>query len=986
MSKLPLISIIAIAVFSSPSSPWSLGAAQEDGAGSWVVLEPAELRAKGGVDLEPVGDGSIRAVGKNPDQTVYEVEIDTDLVGVTALRLEALTDPSMRNGGPGRADAGNFVLSELEAWVAQIGSVAKPREVVFTDCVADFSQARYPASYAVDGKLDAATGWAVDGSTKHENRIAVFRPATPFGFGTGTRLRVRMSFVSSFPRHSIGRFRLSATTSTDVEQMLPTTSADQSAIDASTRRGIAWLLAHQQPDGSWAGPDMPQYYGMTALAVYTLVQSGLKSDHPAVRAARAYMEHRPMVRTYDVGCALLALRACGDPLPRDRIAELHRFLLDTMGNGTSAYGDQWGYPFGHTPTSPPNHVDLSNTQYALLGLRAGAGCGEKVPPLVWERVAKDVMKLQGDYGSFTYMRGRNPTASMTVAGIACLMICAEQLESVPGKEAVVERLRSAIALADGWLRMYWSVKENIELPRNPSSGENRWFYYYVYGLERVGSIGKRRFIGGHDWYAEGAAALIDMQRDDGSWTTAYGEADANTCFALLFLQRGTRTTEVGERQRELVAAAVDAPFDIGTNSENPLVAWVRNVNGAVRDRFGRGERVVEVEWKLGGATIASVAPAAGVDRLQQRFTMQSEVASNGEFPLVAVMRFASADGTPAGEVQSNELKVRVDGVETAFHRTAIRDGGANLIDPGGCSVEASSALDGHPPEYAIDGKAGTSWVSAAEDTAPWILLRPNRPLTGGVLKLTSAAPYLGGLADWARPKEIEVQVNGTRPIRVALADEPTIKQHVLFKEAKIRSVRVTIRSVFSGTHQARAAGFKEIELYAPDHPAELAEGSRPSPLEYVLPTKDGEAVTWRFSEKEPAGDWFAPDFDDRSWARATAPFSDRNTKKREGKWRGRELWLRGAFELRALVESSESGAPSGTYALEVKVDDTVEIYVNGVEAGVISKWTEGRYQRIVIEGAAAASLKRGSNSIAVRCGDIGGARFFDLMLGRVIEE
>ena len=43
---------------------------------------------------------------------------ETDLTGITGLRLEVLTDSRLPNKGPGRATDGNFVLNELELTAA----------------------------------------------------------------------------------------------------------------------------------------------------------------------------------------------------------------------------------------------------------------------------------------------------------------------------------------------------------------------------------------------------------------------------------------------------------------------------------------------------------------------------------------------------------------------------------------------------------------------------------------------------------------------------------------------------------------------------------------------------------------------------------------------------------------------------------------------------------------------------------------------------
>ena len=56
-----------------------------------------------------------------------------------------------------------------------------------------------------------------------------------------------------------------------------------------------------------------------------------------------------------------------------------------------------------------------------------------------------------------------------------------------------------------WLGKQFSVRKN--------PGERSWLLYYLYGVERVGRLTGRRFIGRHDWYREGAELLVREQDD-----------------------------------------------------------------------------------------------------------------------------------------------------------------------------------------------------------------------------------------------------------------------------------------------------------------------------------------------------------------------------------------------------------------------------------------------------------------------------------------
>ena len=63
----------------------------------------------------------------------------------------------------------------------------------------------------------------------------------------------------------------------------------------------------------------------------------------------------------------------------------------------------------------------------------------------------------------------------------------------------------------------------------------KWYYYYLYSLERAGILSGVKRVGNKDWYLEGVLQLLERQRKDGSWTA---HVPAN-CFALLFLRRAT---------------------------------------------------------------------------------------------------------------------------------------------------------------------------------------------------------------------------------------------------------------------------------------------------------------------------------------------------------------------------------------------------------------------------------------------------------------
>src|SRR6185436_4565302 len=113
-------------------------------------------------------------------------------------------------------------------------------------------------------------------------------------------------------------------------------------------------------------------------------------------------------------CMLLALEALDPVGQRAWIDELAAFLL-----AHREKSGEFGYPGGG---------DLSNTQFAALGLRAAAKAGVVVPVDVWEGLARAVLQHQCKDGGFSYTLGDgHATDTMTAAGVGVLAICEIEL-------------------------------------------------------------------------------------------------------------------------------------------------------------------------------------------------------------------------------------------------------------------------------------------------------------------------------------------------------------------------------------------------------------------------------------------------------------------------------------------------------------------------------------------------------------------------------
>jgi hypothetical protein len=181
-------------------------------ASPWQPLDPTQLNSTGKSTLVRQDDLSFLAGGANPQKDTYEVSSTTRQTGITAIRLECLTDPSLPGGGPGRHSNSNFVLSEFELQAVSISDPNKKQTIIFAHAIADYSQANYEITKAIDGQVKNNNGWAVDGPTRKKPATAIFIAETPFGFAGGTELNFRLRHEATFATHGIGRPRLSSTT------------------------------------------------------------------------------------------------------------------------------------------------------------------------------------------------------------------------------------------------------------------------------------------------------------------------------------------------------------------------------------------------------------------------------------------------------------------------------------------------------------------------------------------------------------------------------------------------------------------------------------------------------------------------------------------------------------------------------------------------------------------------------------------------------
>jgi hypothetical protein len=168
-------------------------------------LVPTVFQSEAGAMGVIANDGSVAISGKlAKDKYVVEMVVPEE-VKLQHIRLEALPDDAFPARGPGRASDGNFVVSKLSASFVPSNSEAEPTVIKFVSAQADFEQANFAATSALDD--DLKDGWAVSPQLGKAH-VAVFEAAPDTVIPAGSELRVSMEQQHS-DQHSLGKFRLS---------------------------------------------------------------------------------------------------------------------------------------------------------------------------------------------------------------------------------------------------------------------------------------------------------------------------------------------------------------------------------------------------------------------------------------------------------------------------------------------------------------------------------------------------------------------------------------------------------------------------------------------------------------------------------------------------------------------------------------------------------------------------------------------------------
>ena len=341
--------------------------------------------------------------------------------------------------------------------------------------------------------------------------------------------------------------------------------------EAAIRKGTVYLAAAQREDGAFGKRPHP---GITALCTYALLRSPVPDKEPARSAIEAGLENlrsfvqedgsiqpdRHGVPVYTTSVALLAFDAAGLDRDEPLIRNARQFILEAQARGEAPEGETALAGFGYSKGGRP---DMSNTQWAIEALHATQEYAEE--PLAedpdaaaqakaaYEGALAFIKQCQNaeedseNYGGVSYLpqdhkpeglrqkatalvRGRPPEnyGAMTYAAMKT-MIYADVDRDDP-------RVQSAL---------HW-IREHYTFEKNPGQGMNSYFYYIQTCAKALAALGIPQIAEqSQDWRADLVTALVQRQRDDGSWQNDVGrhwesDPDLVTAYSLIALETATQ--------------------------------------------------------------------------------------------------------------------------------------------------------------------------------------------------------------------------------------------------------------------------------------------------------------------------------------------------------------------------------------------------------------------------------------------------------------
>ena len=318
-------------------------------------------------------------------------------------------------------------------------------------------------------------------------------------------------------------------------------------------KGLAWLRARQNPDGSWSNADYPALTALVMTAHFgdpaRLARPlGGDPDDEGLRKAHAYLMtcvhpdggiYRKGLTNYNTSISIIALFTERNSINDELLRKARSFVVGTQTHGPD--GDPFDGGVGYDPGG--GHSDMSNTTYALEALYYTKGLASahetiKDPDLDWKAAAGFLERCQSlpaynkqpwasddpkSKGGFVYFPGKSSAGEIKLPDGKAALRCygsttyAGLLSYV---YADLKRDDPRVTAAYDWLRANYSLDEN------PGMGKQGLYYYYELMAKSLAAYGAGELetVDGHrvDWRQELTTKLLSLQTNDGFWQNDNG--------------------------------------------------------------------------------------------------------------------------------------------------------------------------------------------------------------------------------------------------------------------------------------------------------------------------------------------------------------------------------------------------------------------------------------------------------------------------------
>lgn len=337
------------------------------------------------------------------------------------------------------------------------------------------------------------------------------------------------------------------------DQIVASTKSDISLkqeVDIAIGKGLTWLAAKQQADGTWGQAEFPALSAMTLTAFQGDPTRTYKMKH-AAEIDKGYEHLLKYVKpdggiydeklaNYNTSVSMMALLVANNPAYEPILKKARNFVISEQDiqSGDDAVSGGIGYGGSY------KHSDLSNTMFALEALhftqylKSDVANDPEAKDLNWKAVTQFITRTQNlpaandqkwasddpaNKGGFIYFPGDSKAGeqkldngktalrsygSMSYAGLLSF-IYAKVDKNDPRVKAVID-----------WL------SKNYTLAENPGMGQEGLYYYYhtmakalsASGIDTLTLKDGTRV----NWRQDLAKRLLDLQNPDGSWMNNSG--------------------------------------------------------------------------------------------------------------------------------------------------------------------------------------------------------------------------------------------------------------------------------------------------------------------------------------------------------------------------------------------------------------------------------------------------------------------------------